>query len=88
MNDFFRSFLCISFPPNEIAASSLYMSLLFLKINLSMDNVSIKTSSSSDKNDTSSSIKAFPWKLLFNAELINIQNIARLSYEFLKIIKK
>lgn len=85
MNDIFRSFLCISFPPNEIAASSLFMSLLFLKINLTMDNVS--TSSSSDKNEPSS-IKPFPWEILFNAELNNIKNIARHSLEFLKIIKE
>ena len=39
LNDIFRTYLCICFPPNELAATSLFMSLLYLKYEFTFDNI-------------------------------------------------
>lgn len=40
LNDFYRSYLCVCFPPNELAASALFMTLLYLKFDLTKKNIS------------------------------------------------
>lgn len=89
LNDIYRSYLCICYKPNEIAAAALFMSLLFLKIKLCAKNFIGEMAGRNDDMDESKLDDAhnFPWKCLFDAEANQVWFLAETSYKFLKLVK-
>ena len=91
INDIYRSFICICYPPHILAAAALFMSLLYLKISLSTANLveSVKDDLALLSVDSSEgySLVDFPWKELFNAEYSDIKRIAESTYRFIKLVK-
>lgn len=85
LNDIYRSYLCVCFPPNLIAASALLMSMLFLKIQTEEMTFSQQLLDKLNTNNTN--LQNFPFKLLFDVEADEVLSLAKFCYQFLKIIK-
>lgn len=87
LNDIYRSYLCICFKPNEIAAAALFMSLLFLKVRLAPKNFLCQLSEFESDDMKLDDAQSFPWKSLFDAEASRVWFLAETSYKFLKLVK-
>ena len=87
LNDIYRSYLCVCFKPNEIAAAALFMSLLFLKIKLSSKNFLCQLDGFDSDNLKLDDVQYLPWKFLFDAEAPQVWCLAETSYKFLKLVK-
>ena len=87
LNDIYRSYICICFPANLIAAASLFMSLLFLKIDLSTLTFLFETNEMQSESDMKTDMSQFPFQELFGVEASDVFSLAQLSYHFIKIIK-
>lgn len=68
LNDIFRSYICICFPPNELFAACLFMSCLYLKFDLTNKDISPELKLSQE-----SSIEPFPYEILYAASLERIK---------------
>ena len=87
LNDIYRSYLCICFPANLIAAASLFMSLLFLKIELHTLEFLFETGEMESEDEKRTDMSQFPFKKLFGVEASDVFSLAQLSYQFIKTIK-
>ena len=87
LNDIYRSYLCICFKPNEIAAAALFMALLFLKIRLNASNFTCSLAELDADDAKLDDAQGFPWKPLFDAEASRVWFLAETSYKFLKLVK-
>lgn len=91
INDIYRSYLCVCFPANVLCAAAIFMSALYLKVNLQVRHISesFRTANNFEvaDGDENLSILGFPWNELFAAEPMTIKKVAELTYQFIKIIK-
>ena len=87
LNDIYRSYLCVCFPSNLIAASALLMSMLFLKIQAEDIVFSQDLLNKLKAEEEGEGIQNFPFKLLFDVQSDEVLSLAKFSYQFLKIIK-
>lgn len=87
LNDIYRSYLCICFRPNEIAAAALFMSLLFLKIRLNAKHFICQLTELDSDDLKLDDAQNFPWKSFFDAEPPQVWYLAETSYKFLKLVK-
>lgn len=87
LNDIYRSYLCVCFRPNEIAAAALFMSLLFLKVRLNPKNFLYQLNEFDSDDLKLGDAQNFPWKSLFDADPPEVWYLAEASYKFLKLMK-
>jgi hypothetical protein len=91
LNDIYRSYLCVCFPPNVLCAAAIFMSALYLKVNLQVRHLSesfrVANGLEVADGEENLNIMGFPWNELFAAEPMTIKKVAELTYQFIKIIK-
>ena len=91
INDIYRSYLCVCFPPNVLCAAAIFMSALYLKVNIQVKHLSEAFRQTNNlevlDGDENTTIMGFPWLELFAAEPASIKKVAELTYQFIKIIK-
>ena len=79
------------FPANVLCAAAIFMSALYLKVNLQIRHISeaFRTANNIEviEGEENISIMSFPWMDLLGAEPAAIKKVAELTYQFIKIIK-